>query len=376
MKPAIVVVTYNRTNSLKRLLKSIEQADYKINDIPLIISIDGGARNNREIIEIAKKFKWDWGTKRIIEHQNNLGLRKHIISCGDLSDEYGSVIILEDDLFVSNQYYRFCCLATEFYRENDNIAGIGLYSYHWNVLANFPFIPIKTDYDTYFMQFPASWGQCWTKRQWRNFKNWYNLGQSMLPEDKIPESVKKWPETSWLKYFTKYVVSMNKYFVYPYFGYSTNFGDQGVHNNKLSVLYQVPLCSGLNINFQKFSEKSLRYDAYYEIHSAYIKNNCKELQDYEFEMDLFGIKKNSQIDKEYLISTKKCKHPLLQFSYKLKPHEQNILNNIMEPPFTISFGLKDNFSSKKQIFSQQDYFNSINGLKNLGKFFIKKVIMR
>ena len=82
MKTAIVVVAFNRPNSLIKLLSSLEKAFYT------------------EVVKIANDFVWSYGDKIIIDHKKNLGLKKHILSCGDLTDKYDSVIILEDD---SNQ---------------------------------------------------------------------------------------------------------------------------------------------------------------------------------------------------------------------------------------------------------------------------------
>ena len=40
IKPAIIVIAYNREESLKRLLTSLNNAIYESDDITLIISID------------------------------------------------------------------------------------------------------------------------------------------------------------------------------------------------------------------------------------------------------------------------------------------------------------------------------------------------
>ena len=42
MKPAIIIAAYNRPDSLKRLLSFIDAASFIYDDIPLVISIDGG----------------------------------------------------------------------------------------------------------------------------------------------------------------------------------------------------------------------------------------------------------------------------------------------------------------------------------------------
>ena len=45
-KIAVVVVGYNRLLSIKRLLESLERAEYPIDDVPLVISIDCSGDND------------------------------------------------------------------------------------------------------------------------------------------------------------------------------------------------------------------------------------------------------------------------------------------------------------------------------------------
>ena len=163
--PAIVVITYNRPNSLDRILKSLSQADYSdYENINLIISIDGGGGNL--IIDIAEQYNWVFGEKIIIRHDINLGLKKHIISCGDLVDEYNSLIILEDDLYVSPEFYNYAHKAGNFFCNDERIAGIALFAPIYNEISLTLFNPVNDGFDNYFMQVPCSWGQLWTKNQW------------------------------------------------------------------------------------------------------------------------------------------------------------------------------------------------------------------
>ena len=80
--PAIVTVGYNRPAALERLLHSLTKAHYP-EGVPLIISIDYGADNHQEVMKVAQKFVWTYGEKRVIAHEKNLGLRPHILSCGE-----------------------------------------------------------------------------------------------------------------------------------------------------------------------------------------------------------------------------------------------------------------------------------------------------
>ena len=102
-RPAIVAVGYNRPESMKRLLRSIGEAHYEWDDIPLIISIDKS--DVKEVQEIAEAFEWKYGAKRVSLHRERLGLRNHILECGDYAIQYGAVIILEDDREVAPDFY-------------------------------------------------------------------------------------------------------------------------------------------------------------------------------------------------------------------------------------------------------------------------------
>ena len=123
---AIVVIGYNRLDSIQRLLSSLLQADYPKQEIPLIISIDKSPSD--KVSEYAQSFEWPYGTKHIVRHSQNLGLRKHVLQCGDFLKQYEAVIILEDDLLVSPRFYYFACQAVNKYSKNECIAGISLYT--------------------------------------------------------------------------------------------------------------------------------------------------------------------------------------------------------------------------------------------------------
>ena len=127
-KPAIVVVGYNRPHSLRRILKSLTLANYLVEDVPLVISIDfSDSPEGHEARAYAKEFEWTFGPKRVISHPENIGLRRHILSCGDLASEYGSIIVFEDDLSASPCFYEYSAAALEFAEQDPLIGGVSLY---------------------------------------------------------------------------------------------------------------------------------------------------------------------------------------------------------------------------------------------------------
>src|SRR5690606_11898173 len=135
--PTIIVIGYNRPKSLQRLLTSLSKAHYPEGNIRLVISLDNSG--TLEPLRLAEAYDWPYGEKRVIHHEQRLGLRNHVLACGDLTEEYGDVLVLEDDLFVSPYFYEYTARALAFYENEPRVAGISLYSQQFNQTANLPF---------------------------------------------------------------------------------------------------------------------------------------------------------------------------------------------------------------------------------------------
>lgn len=324
MNPAIVVVAYNRPNSIKRLLASLEEANYQDSNIPLIISIDRG-KDNENIYDIAQAFQWNHGTKTVIYHEENLGLRKHILKCGSLSKEYGSVIILEDDLVVSREFYTYAVQALEFSDDKDYIGGVSLYAHLYNVHVSEPFMPIDDGYDNWYFQFASSWGEAWTQKQWEKFYAWYQKAEKAnLVADNMPPYVSSWSDKSWLKYFIKYLIETDKYFLYPRISLTSNFSDVGTHVLiKENSVYQVPLVNKRvrNYMFSTLDESRAIYDAFYE------STALRQLHGKPVSVDLYGHK--SQPKSGLYLTRKELNYKIVDsYACKMRPHEENILHNL------------------------------------------------
>lgn len=328
---AIIVIAYNRPVSLKRVLSSLNNAIYNEDEnIKLIISIDkGDSIENSEVVRIAENFHWRYGEKIVIQHKENLGLRNHVLKSGDLTEIYENVVILEDDLYVSRYFYDYLKKSLEYYKNQSEIAGISLYSHQFNESASLPFMPIKDDYDVFFMQIPSSWGQLFTRKQWKEFRNWYELNKTkpLLVSEGVPKNVVDWPDSSWKKYFQKYMIETKKYFVYPYVSHSTNFGDVGKHFWKDSKTFQVPLSREKRVNYRfcNINETISVYDAYCENENIFKFLNLIKL---DLEVDLYGIKA-PYTKKKYLLTTQVLNFKKVDsFGLSLRPMEENVIRNI------------------------------------------------
>lgn len=367
MKVAIVAVAYNRINSLSRLLSSLEKAYYEKDDkITLIISVD---KSNTDEVEIyADKYNWDYGPKIVDKHKHNLGLRPHMMSLGKWFNDFDALIILEDDIVVSPNFYSYSLKTIEKYHSCSDIAGISLYSFATNYHTGNPFSPLKNEFDVYFMNCAMSWGEIWMKESWLKFYEWYLYNQDFNYTQTLPRSICSWNNKSWLKYHTRYCIEQNKYFVHPYISLSTNFSDAGEHaDGNANTIYQVPLQFGRKNEYilPNFGIEGSYYDGFFENKSIY---NIIELNENDLCIDLNG-EWNNRLNKRFWITTKKYNYKILRsYGLNYKPIELNILyNNIGNDIF-----LYDTTITEKNILKKNKkdllYLYNINGIV----YFIKK----
>tara|TARA_B110000259_G_scaffold186892_1_gene239282 strand:- start:2076 stop:3311 length:1236 start_codon:yes stop_codon:yes gene_type:complete len=345
--PTIVVLAYNRQPSLNNLLNSLSKAEYGVDHVNLVISIDYSGRH--DVYNLAEDFNWEHGEKIIIKHEKNLGLRHHVLYCGDLSLQYDSVIILEDDLLVSPSFYLYVKAALEFYKNNSNIAGISLYHNEHNESTELPFEFIDEGYDTYFVKAPSSWGQLWTSKQWESFKIWYDIGQQVTENDYLPDNVIAWPETSWKKQFYKYLIENNTFFVYPKKSFTTNSGAIGEHHSEITGLHHSSLSIQKdNFKFPRIEDTINVYDQFFEICPDSI-NSIENFDLKDIEIDVFGTKPTHKIKTKYMLSSRVCKTPIRAYKVAYYPINLNVLQGLKRIDNSqahLCIGLTQSFSNR------------------------------
>jgi len=98
---------------------------------------------------------------RFVEREHNLGLSRSIIDGATrLVEEYGRVIVVEDDLEVSPGFLRFMNRALDRYRDDDAVMSVAGYQ--------FPLDP-PLDAPSVMLGLPSSWGWATWQRAWRHF---------------------------------------------------------------------------------------------------------------------------------------------------------------------------------------------------------------
>lgn len=322
-KITLIVVGYNRADSIRRILHSLSRADYSYTNVRLVISLDQSG--NDEVRREAEDFEWEYGDKIVICHPERLGLRRHIISCGDLTEKYHAVMILEDDLYVSPDFYNYAMRALERYGEHPKIAGIALSTKRELLESSYPFFPLRNGYDIFFQQFATSWGQVWNKRMWQEFRDWYDRHLNLPWHKDVPESVLNYPETSWAKFYQTYIVDTGKYFVYSYDSLTTNFGDAGQHFDSGSSSAQSVLFYGRRDYRMPEFEEGVKYDIYGEPVGL---GQYLGVPDEALTCDMWG-RKRKEAYRRYVLSCRHLPYKVLNtFGMQMKPMELNVIEQI------------------------------------------------
>lgn len=321
-KIAIIVIGYNRLSTTSRLLASLNDAKYESNDIPLIISIDKSG--NEQLYNYVREFEWKHGEKIALIREERLGLERHIFECGNLSQFFRAVVVLEDDVIVAPDFYNYFSRAVDKYENDNRIACISAYFNFLYGYVGLPFYPMS-QYDVFAQQEVSSTGECFTRRMWNDFIEWKskNTPLDFTPFD-MPEKIKRWRD-AWTKYFNAYMVSHDKYCIYPVFSTITNSGAAGVHSSHSETVVQTYLMTGHREWVLPNFDELTKYDLYGN--NTMLYESLRISRD-DLCLDMYGNNQNME-GKRYILSVRKLPYAIIKgFELSYRPHELNIFFNV------------------------------------------------
>lgn len=329
-KPAVVVQAYKRKNTLDRLLTSLDQASYPSNTA-LIISIDHheddlDRQGVEAVTQLAGEFVWRHGDKQVISHPTRLGLVAHSRYCQSLTERFGSIILLEDDLVVSPTFYQYATAALETYRADSRIAGVSLNAHWYNGFTRQPFIPLPDAFDVFFLQLGTPQGQLYTEEQWLLYRDWLSAVSSRgSGKQALHQRLAALPSTDWLPIRDLYLIESGRSYVYPRESQTVNFGDVGTHFQTDTDFFQVPLQQRRDaFAFATLDESLAVYDSFFEIEPNRLKQLAPRLADYDFDVDLYATKKASQAQHQYVVTTRPVRHAVWTVGKWYRPLEANL----------------------------------------------------
>ena len=178
--------------------------------------------------------------------------------------------------------------------------------------------------DVYFMQVASSWGQLFTQKQWLKFEQWQKNNSDEGLKQNNPKYLDEWGQHSWKKHFITYLISQNKYFVFPRLSLSTNCEEEGT-NSKTKNIFHVPLQTSLkDYLFCPFNESNTKYDAWFELSKRCLNKLNKDLSQYDYEVDLYGTKDAQRSKHEFILTSKSGTEAIMSFASEVFPLETNV----------------------------------------------------
>lgn len=161
----IVLFVYRRLWHTQQTVETLKKNELA-SESELFIFSDG-PRNEEDmekVQEVRQYIKTIDGFKKItiIERDKNWGLANNIIDgVTRIVNEYGKIIVLEDDLVTSPYFLRFMNEALERYKDEEQVMHISGYMF-----------PIRKDGlpDVFFIKPASCWGWATWQRAWRYFE--------------------------------------------------------------------------------------------------------------------------------------------------------------------------------------------------------------
>ena len=250
----LCVFTYNRLKGLRRLLQSLDTADYDGDAVDMTIFYDKLKKDAVDdgTADFVSSFRWKHGDLKVHRRESNAGLKVSIMEAwyphaGD--DRYG--VFFEDDIEASPLWYRFAKAGILEYRGKDpKLLGVSLFRPIHDELTE-KGMKFNTHNKPYLLQQPCSWGAVYFPGPWRRFRDWYHnegsLGDATTKSHGIPRiSSNTWgSKSSWKKYLIKYMWENGLYMVYPNLPdakvFATNHLMKGEHPTPKRDLFELPL---------------------------------------------------------------------------------------------------------------------------------------
>lgn len=163
MRAPIALFVYNRPEHCSRTLEALSANDLA-SESALYIFSDGPSdvSDVQAVAAVRRAIKGCAGFERVevIESAENRGLSASIIAgVSRLAQEFGRVIVLEDDMLTSPYFLRYMNAGLDVFADVKNVASIHGYMYpHEKELP-----------ETFFMKGANCWGWATWERAWREF---------------------------------------------------------------------------------------------------------------------------------------------------------------------------------------------------------------
>jgi hypothetical protein len=176
-KAPIILFVYNRLDTLIRCVRSLQQNPLAAESELFIFSDHPRAEKDAHAVTAVREYiRTITGFRKVSirEAPQNMGLARSVIKgVTAIVDQYGSAIVVEDDLICSTNFLSFMNQALEYYRNDKRIFSVGGYTKPMKHLDR---------QEVYFTLRGSSWGWATWSDRW-NAIDWSVADYSAFSKD-------------------------------------------------------------------------------------------------------------------------------------------------------------------------------------------------
>lgn len=160
----VALFTYSRPQHTELALDALSHCT-RLDACCIYIYCDGPKTPEQAtVVAESRRVVHRWASSlkaTVVEREHNLGLARSIVTgVTDLCQQYGRVIVLEDDLVVSPDFLEYMLQALDLYKDATNVYQISGYMF-----------PVKhpDKPDAFFLPLTTTWGWATWDRAWKIF---------------------------------------------------------------------------------------------------------------------------------------------------------------------------------------------------------------
>ncbi|XP_060576840.1 uncharacterized protein LOC132734142 [Ruditapes philippinarum] len=244
----IIVVVYNRAQSLTRLLNSLNEAEYGKDFIKLEVWIDRSIDQMIDSLTLrsANEFRFKHGQYSVIQHPRHVGIYGQWLTTWKPKINSSEIaVILEDDLTVSPYFYKYLKLV---HRKYDSYPDVNGYALQGSTIKHSvrDSSQLQGPKGSLVFLYPVlgTWGFSPNPKKWIKFLDWFAVAsrnkdyQLNVPGNVVSDWYRQFQregKTSsiWSIWHIYYAWKNNEYTLYSNFeghaGLSTNWQEDGLH---------------------------------------------------------------------------------------------------------------------------------------------------
>ncbi|KAL4229061.1 hypothetical protein ACF0H5_012100 [Mactra antiquata] len=177
-KLKLMCLVTDRSKSLRRLLESLNKADFDQDKVTLAVWIDRDKNGTYDAATLAtaKNFMFKHGNYFVNIHENHVGLQGQYLNTYNVDEAKDSemVVFLEDDMTVSPFFYKYLKLVHSKYDSRPDINGYSLLGVRTKVLKRvIGMVEPPADQPVFKLQGLGTWGFSPNIPKWKEFLRWF-----------------------------------------------------------------------------------------------------------------------------------------------------------------------------------------------------------